>query len=315
MFFIINPTAARGRAMRDWIKARKELIRLGVNVTEQLTTRPGEAVEITRQALMSDEVFLVAVGGDGTLNEVVNGFFGENDQPINPAVPIGLLPCGTGSDFHRSLGMKKLKGACRTLAFAKTKPIDLLKVELADQNGQPISRYAINAVSFGLGGEVVSRVNSWRESLPRWLGGFPRFALASLKALKTYQNRPVKVLLEDKPLLEKDVYIFSNFLVVTNGQFAGSGMKFAPDAKIDDGLMDVVMTDNASRWDIIKELPKIRSGAHIQNPKVKIAQSNDVVVQSWPPMPVEIDGEVAGFTPARLTIKPAALHFIVDRYT
>ncbi|MGH9801289.1 MAG: acylglycerol kinase family protein, partial [Blastocatellia bacterium] len=102
MLFVINPTAARGRALREWSKAQLELSQRGINFTEHLTSSPGEACEITRQALLEGEVCVVAVGGDGTLNEVVSGYFDEAGEPVNQQAAIGLLPCGTGSDFRRS---------------------------------------------------------------------------------------------------------------------------------------------------------------------------------------------------------------------
>ncbi|MDX2044155.1 MAG: diacylglycerol kinase family lipid kinase [Acidobacteriota bacterium] len=310
MLFVINPTAARGRALRDWGKAQRELRERGIKFNEHLTSRPGEACEVTRQALLAGEVCVIAVGGDGTLNEVVSGYFDEAGQPVNPQACIGLLPCGTGSDFCRSVGLKNRETALRAIITGGNRLIDVVKIELTGHDGQPVSRYSLNVVSFGLGGEVVRLVNCWRNTWPRWIGGHVRFVLAALQALKTYRNQPVQIQFEDQPNKAKDCYIFSNFLVAANGRFAGGGMKFAPLAELDDGLMDVVLTDRAERFDILKELPRIRFGAHLCNPKVRLVKSSGVTINAWPPLPVDVDGETAGFTPARLTIKPAALRFI-----
>jgi diacylglycerol kinase family enzyme len=134
--------------------------------------------------------------------------------------------------------------------------------------------------------------------------------LAALQALKTYRNRPVQIQFDDQPNEARDSYVFSNFFVVANGRFAGGGMKFAPLAELNDGLMDVVLTHHAERLDVLKELPRIRFGAHLRNPKVRLVKSSGVMINSWPPLPVDVDGETAGFTPARLTINPSALRFI-----
>lgn len=313
MLFVINPTAARGLASREWAKAQLQLRKRGIQFNEHLTSRPGEASEVTRQALLTGEVCVIAVGGDGTLSEAVSGYFNEAGEPVNPDAAIGLLPCGTGSDFCRSVGLKNRQTALQAIIAGKSRPIDVIKIQITGPDGQPVERYSINVVSFGLGGEVVRLVNGWRTTWPSWIGGHARFVLAALKALKTYQNHPVQILFDDQTNAEKDGYAFSNFLVAANGRFAGGGMKFAPLAELDDGLMDVVLTNQAERSDIIKELPRIRFGAHLRNPKVRLVKSRAVTINSWPPLPVDVDGETAGFTPARLTIKPAALRFIADQ--
>jgi diacylglycerol kinase (ATP) len=315
MLFVINPTAARGRALWEWRKAQLDLRQHSISFTEHLTSRSGEATEATRQALRAGETCVIAVGGDGTLNEVVSGYFDEAGQPVNPQAAIGLLPCGTGSDFCRSVGLNNRKTALRAILAGDSRLIDVVKVELIGHDGQPVSRLSINVVSFGLGGEVVARVNAWRNSWPRWIGGHARFVLAALQALKDYRNRPVQIQFDDSPNEAHDTYIFSNFFVVANGRFAGGGMKFAPLAELDDGLMDVVLTDHATRLDILKELPRIRFGAHLRNQKVRLVKSSGLTINarsSLPPLMVDVDGETAGFTPARLTIRPAALRFVVN---
>lgn len=294
--------------MREWGKAQLELRKRGIKFKEHLTTRPGEASQVTRQAFLGGEACVVAVGGDGTLNEIVSGYFDETGQPINPEAAIGLLPCGTGSDFRRSVGLMDRETALQVIICGRSRLLDVVKIELTDHDSQPVTRYSINVVSFGLGGEVVALVNRWRDNWPRWVGGHVRFVLAALMALKGYQNLPVQICYEENQKAEE---ICSNFFVAANGRFAGSGMKFAPQAELDDGLMDVVLTNNASRWDIIKELPRIRFGGHLLNPKVKMLRSHAVTIMASQPLSVDVDGEVAGYTPAQLTVKPSAIRFIL----
>lgn len=308
MLFVINPTAARGRASREWSKARLELRKRGVIFTEHLTTRPGEACETARQALLAGEMCVIAVGGDGTLNEIVCGYFDKFGQPINPQAAIGLLPCGTGSDFRRSLGLNNREMALRAIVSGHSRLVDVVKIELTGQDGQPISRYSVNVISFGLGGEVVNLVNSWRNVWPPWIGGHARFVWAALKALRNYRNHRIRISFDDG---QKSQEICSNFLVAANGRFAGGGMKFAPQAAFDDGLMDVVLTDKASRLDILKELPRIRFGWHLRNPKVKLLRTPAIVISASKPLPVDVDGESAGVTPAKLIVQPSALRFVV----
>jgi YegS/Rv2252/BmrU family lipid kinase len=303
MLFIINPTAARGGSLREWTASRSKLKGIGIGFSEHFTSRPGEAMEVTRRALREGGDFVVAVGGDGTLNEVVNGYFDEAGKVINPSAAIGLLPSGTGSDFRRSLGLMNRADALGALARRHTRLLDAVRVELHDR----ADRHLINVATFGLGGDAAALVNDWRETWPRWIGGRARFVAAAVRALDKYRNRLVRLLLDG----ERELMIDSNFLVIANGRYAGGGMMLAPHAELDDGLLDVVLADSATRWDIIKELPGIQRGAHLGNPKVRELRAREVLITSEIPLAVEVDGEPAGFTPACLRILPATVRFIV----
>ena len=307
MLFIINPTAARGRAARDWFDARKELQRSGISLTERFTTRPAEATEIARQALIYGEKTIVAVGGDGTLNEVINGYFDDHGLAHDTEAAIGLLPSGTGSDFRRSLGLLTRKDAIAALESHKTQMLDVVRVELQKRGCCPIMRYSINVISLGLGGDTATLVNSWRETWPRWLSGQVRFVVAALVSLNRYRNHHVRLLIDG----QREFNIKSNFIVVANGRYAGGGMMLAPHAEFNDGLMDVVLTDGVTRLEIVKELPGIRRGAHLGNPKVIELRARQVAITSDNPLSVDIDGEPAGYTPACMSILPSALKFIV----
>ncbi len=307
MLFIINPAAARGTARRAWGTVRQELIRLGLAFNERVTSRAGEATEIARAALLGGITRVVAVGGDGTLNEVVNGYLDDTGQAINPSAAVGLLPCGTGSDFRRSLGWKTRADAMRALAGSNTRTLDALRIKFRDKNGATVSRFCINAATFGLGGQTPAAVNEWREVLPKWIGGRARFIAAAARGLGQYRNVAVRVLLDG----EREFQIESNLLVVANGRFAGGGMMLAPHAELDDGLLDVILTDRVTRLDVIKELPRIQRGAHLKNPKVSETRAREVVITSAAPLAIEIDGEHAGSTPAQLTVLPAAVRFVV----
>lgn len=307
MFFIVNPTAACGRALREWKWARRALASRNLKFTERLTRGPGEALELTRWLLRHGAEMIIAVGGDGTLSEVVNGYFDEDGQAINAEAAIGLLPAGTGSDFRRSVGLIARDDAIDAIEQRETALLDVLRVEFLDRDGLPVTRHSINVVSFGLGGEAVAMVNAWREVWPRWIGGRPRFVVAAVKALWNYRNRPVTALLDDDRVVE----INSNFFVVANGRFAGGGMMLAPRAELNDGLCDVVLTDGATPWDIIKELPRIQRGAHLNNPKVSDHRASKVEIACDDRLAVDIDGEAAGFTPANVTVVPSSIRFIV----
>jgi YegS/Rv2252/BmrU family lipid kinase len=304
--FIINPASARGATVREWLGARGRIATLDSDFDEYFTTRAQEASEVTRDALTNDVARIIAVGGDGTLSEVVNGYFDLDGRAINSAASIGLLPSGTGSDFRRSLGLKGRDDSIRKLIEGDTRLLDVARAEFRGHDDVTMSRFFINVASFGLGGDVSGLVNRWRNSLPRWIGGRARFSAAALAALGRYRNVRVSIRLDD----QQDLQISSNLIVVANGKFAGGGMMLAPNAELDDGLLDVIVTDGVTRWDVIKELPRIQRGGHLKNPKVSALRARDVSIESQEPIAADLDGEMVGYTPVRITVLPGAIKFV-----
>lgn len=245
---------------------------------------------------------MIAVGGDGTLGEVVNGYLDEQGRAINEAAAIGLIPSGTGSDFRRSLGLSQQKDWVRALTSLETRLIDAARAEYVDRDGKTVSRAFINVASFGLGGDVSELVNRWRDSLPGWIGGRTRFAAAALAALGRYRNMPVSLTVDGRA-----INISSNLIIVANGRFAGGGMMLAPHAELDDGLLDVIVTDQVARWDVIKELRGIQRGAYLDNPKVTEIRSREVAIVTDDRMCVDLDGEMVGYAPVRIRVLAQAI--------
>lgn len=303
--FIINPASARGSTLRAWSEVRNDLTAAGLRFDERVTAHAGEATEIARRALRSGTNAIIAVGGDGTLGEVVNGYFDEAGRVINSDASLGLLPSGTGSDFRRSLGLMNRSESVRALIDGNTRLIDVVHARFTSLDGGIASRFFINVASVGFGGDVSALVNRWRGTLPRWIGGRARFGAAALATLGRYKNLAVSIRLD-----EREMQVNSNLVVVGNGKFAGGGMMLAPNAEIDDGVLDVIVTDNVSRLDVIKELPRIQRGAHLKNPKVSEMRGHVVSIESEIPMALDLDGENAGFTPVELRVVPLAVRFL-----
>lgn len=306
ILFIINPASARGTTWKRWQAAKSQFLKAGVEFAEAETRQAGEAIQITREAIQSGAKRVIAVGGDGTLNEVVNGYLDETGQPLHALCAIGLLPSGTGSDFRRTIGFLKTTDAVRALVDGRTRLLDAVRVEYEDPHGKRVTRYALNVVTFGLGGETTRYVNDWRGRIPNWVGGNLRFLAAAVLALKNYRNKTVNVKFDDG----EEFNLQSNLLIVGNGRFAGGGMMVAPLAEVDDGLMDVVLTDGASRMDVIKELPRIYGGGLLKNPKASLFKVTGVAIEAKERLLIDIDGETAGYTPARLTILPSVVRFL-----
>lgn len=307
--FVVNPVSGRRSGSHFWKLHRDRIRSSGLRFSEEIVNAPGAAAEVTRKAILNGAGRVVAVGGDGTLNEVVNGYLDSSGAPINPETEIGLIPAGTGSDFCRSIGVTGFEQAMSELSGANVKTIDAGLIEQHDSSGRPYSRFFANLVSFGLGGRVSHQVNEWNRMLSRRFSAPLLFNAAAIKGLAGYKTRNVTIrMAEGKPITAE-----SDLLVVANGRFGGSGMMLAPSAELDDGLFDVVVTDQAGRMDVIRELPRIRRGLYILNPKVKQYRSKEVTIEAAEPMAVDVDGETGGFTPASLRILPGVLRFCFPR--
>jgi diacylglycerol kinase (ATP) len=289
-----------------WSKLRQEIRALGIEFDEHFTSRAGEATQIASRAFKSGIERVIAVGGDGTLNEIVNGYFNRDGRAYNDAAAVGLFPSGTGSDFGRSAGITNRSDSIRALLNPSTRAIDVARADFQRINGERAGRFFINVASFGLGGDVSGMVNRWRNSLPRWIGGRVRFSAAAVVALGRYRNVRVSLHLDD----QRELGVSSNLIVVANGKFAGGGMMLAPDAKLDDGLLDVIVTDAITRWDVIKELPRIQRGLHLNHPKVSALRAREISIESEAPMAVDLDGEMVGYTPVRISLLHGAVRFI-----
>jgi diacylglycerol kinase (ATP) len=304
--FIINPVAARGTTRQRWLVSRREFIKAGLPFTEQQTAEAGDATRITRDAIKAGCLRVIAVGGDGTLNEVLNGYLDEHGVAMNPQVAIGLVPSGTGSDFRRSVGLLNSAQAIAAVLASRSRLIDAMRVEYTTPEGSKLIRHSLNLVSFGLGGEVTGYVNSWRASLPGWVGGRLRFVAAAVLGLRDFKNKKVNVSLDEQAPLS----LRSNLIVIGNGRFAGGGMMLAPLAELDDGAVDVILTHSPTRLDIIRELPRIYGGGLLKNAKVSLHKAQNVLVESAERLAIDIDGESLGLAPARVRVLPLAVRFI-----
>jgi len=291
------------------------MARSGLQFSEQFTAGPGDATQATIDALRSGILQVVAVGGDGTLNEVLNGYLDPEGRPLNPDARLAILPAGTGSDFRKSLYQSEpgahgqhrfdcTQKAILAITSDQTRPVDAGLVTCHDQQGAPVTRFFMNVVTFGLGGDVSRLVNGWRGRLPTWIGGRIRFASAAVRALAYYKTNPVAIQADNS-----QVNVESNLIVVANGRFAGGGMMLAPAALIDDGLFDIIITNRASRLDVVRELPRIRRGGYLDNPKVDMLRAAEVSLVTSRPVPLDIDGESGNYAPARFRLLPSVIRF------
>ncbi|MGE0791539.1 MAG: diacylglycerol kinase family protein [Sandaracinaceae bacterium] len=299
---VLNPRAGAGLAGRRRSRLERALTEAGADFETRLTARPRHATDLVREALREGAAGVAVVGGDGTLNEAVNGFFDEDGAVVSETAWLAPLPCGTGGDFRRTLGIPKSVEAMVTrMMRADVRAIDVGWLAFTDDDGASRERAFINIASFGLAGRVDRTVNAG----PKWMGGTPAFLLGTFRAMIGFRPPRVRLLLDDAP--ERVASILN--IAVANGRFFGGGMQVAPNAEIDDGSFDVV----ALEMDVLASLgltSQIYRGAHIDRADVFSARARRVraePVDAGEHVLLDVDGEAPGRLPATFTIRPGAI--------
>jgi diacylglycerol kinase (ATP) len=303
--FIVNPNAAMGSAGKEWPQIEKMARdRLGP-FQAHLTTGPGDATILTRNALQKGTELVVCVGGDGTLNEIVNGFMGKNG-PIQSEAMIGFIPRGTGCDFIKTVLIPlELNRAMDVIINSHSLSIDLGRLEYIDHYGHPSSRYFHNITSFGLGGEVDERVNRTTNIF----GGFISFIWATMISILLYNKKRIHLTVDN--CFDQSVMIWN--VVIANGKYHGGGMLVAPDATIDDGLFQVTVIGDISIAGVFLNLNKLYNGKLLQLNKVKTLSGRRVKASSEQKVLLDVDGEQPGQLPAVIDIVPKAVRFIIPK--
>ena len=299
---IVNPRSANGRAGRKWPQIESSLkSRLPFPFDVAFTERQGHATEIAREAAPRCER-VVVLGGDGTLNEVVNGLMAD-DQPSNSSAFLGIIRYGTGGDFARGLGIpKSLEGAVDRLATGQPREVDIGKVTFRRPEGGEGVRYFINEGEIGMGAAVCEAVN--RSS--KGLGGSLSFMRAILSTMLRYPNQTVRLSLDGAPAES----MLINNVWLANGRYSGGGIKSAPRAILDDGLLDVVIVKGGNLVTKLVGIPALRSGAFIRSKNVDYRTAARIAAESDAPVPIEVEGEPIGTLPATFEVISSRLRVI-----
>lgn len=301
-FLVVNPHSANGATGRQWAKLEAEVRGAFGEIEVGFTSRPFEAPDIARRALAAGHRTIVAVGGDGTINEVVNGFFEADGALVAPDAVLALLPTGTGGDFKRSVGVPpKWSDAVRHTAAAGVRRIDVGRVKFRAHDGSEAVRHFVNVGSFGVSGAVDEEVN--RST--KWLGGKLSFMLASLRALWGYRDREIRLSINGGPVETVKV----TTLAMGNGQFFGGGMWVAPEAKLDDGLLHCTLWSGYGVVDFVFRSSGLYSGAHVGWSGTRCFQARTVHAESEERVLLDIDGEQPGLLPATFDVVPGAIGF------
>jgi YegS/Rv2252/BmrU family lipid kinase len=296
---IVNPVAANGNMGKRFPQIEETLRAEHFEFDAAFTERRGHATEIARAALDAGCDLIVAVGGDGTLHEVVNGMFGEGGKAINPNAILGVITTGTGGDFVRTVGLPRgMLAAAQHLARATTtRTIDIGEVTYR-AGGKEARCYFANVTGMGFDAEVIEET----ERGGKRGGGTIPYYTALLKTVSRYRNKDVTLQIDNQPLHGK-----MNSVVVCNGKYFGGGMCVGPNASLDDARFDVIIIGDFGTVELVLNTPRLYNGTILEHPKVSEHRAQAVAVESKQRMLIESDGELIGEGPAMFRIHPAAL--------
>jgi diacylglycerol kinase (ATP) len=292
-YVIVNPIAG---PIVDLNLRLKQL--RGLNAKEvRVTQSAGEAEILAREAIRAGSDYIIAVGGDGTLNEVINGV--ANHRRARQ-VCVGVVPVGTANDFARSLGlMANIDASIDILRTKTTAAIDLVRMTSGRK------RYFVNVSAGGFSGVVNEKLTSEIKSAWGPLA-YVRSAAAALPELQAYRTA---LTFDDAEQLVIDVYN----VVVANGQFAGGGLPIAPQANLNDGLLDIVLIPKRPAAEMVLLAAEMLLGKHLCSDSLVFRRAKKISVQSRPGMYFNADGELVGNEPATFQIIPHALDFVVSK--
>lgn len=280
---IVNPAAGDGKGARVGANLARELEAAGFKIEIIRTPAPGEAARIAREASADGCRTVIAVGGDGTANEIANGL-------VETGTALALYPIGSGNDFARSLGYpRKRRDIARFLAGARRRLIDV---------GEVNGRIFVNAAGVGIDGHVAERI----EASTRIVGPALGYFVGALVSIATYRPQPMRLRIDDQTIEGKHLVV-----VAANGTHFGSGMYVAPKARIDDGLFDIVVAGDLGRWASVVALAKLYRGTHVNGRDILAFRARSLDVELERELPMQADGEPMRARSLTVRMRPTAL--------
>ena len=304
ILFIVNPAAASGTTKKIWEKSYPVIRNYLGPIESVITSSPGHATRITEDAIRAGYGRIVGVGGDGTFNEILNGYF-YNQAPINPAAKMGMLIQGTGRDLSRSLKLsKKLEQALQTIKDDHYRCIDAGYIRFGANQQYGKERYFANIASFGLGGEVDLLMKHRFQKLG-WNGSVA-YLLAILTSLATYNLKEIKLEVDGELFWEGRI----RNVAVANGKYFGGGLQIAPSAILNDGMLDVIVIGDVSIAYLLRHAHYFYQGRHHQLKGIYSFKGREITVHGPNSAKMDVDGEPFGTLPASFSIIPEALNIL-----
>jgi len=300
-FAVVNPNAGNGKGVKDWKRIAGLLDKNGIKYKMALTEKRGHATIMTRDLIGSGYRKFISVGGDGTLNEIVNGIFSQ-DHCLPTDCTISKIPVGTGNDWGRMFGIPLVyEGAVKVIREGLQMRHDVGYINYRE-GGKEEKRYFINIAGLGFESIVVKKTNSQKE---KGKSNKAIYFWNLLSSLISYRNIQADITIDGKQVKAK---IFS--INVGNGRYCGGGMRQTPEALPDDGLLDVTIIREIGRIEIIRSLKLLYDGTLLSHPRIDGYRCSNIRVESVLPLYVEADGESLGHTPAEFGIIPSAVNIV-----
>jgi YegS/Rv2252/BmrU family lipid kinase len=303
LHLVVNPAAGNGRAGSRWRDFAALLQQHGFRIEAHLTTGPGHATEIADRLATENVGAIVCVGGDGTVNEVVNGLI-RNDQPVSAVTRLAVIPCGTGKDLGRTLGTRDAERTARALVGGTTALIDVGSVRFVEgHTGQLESRYFVNVADAGIGAATAQRINSTSKRF----GGLVSYLSGAVQTIAAFEPWDVEVEVDGQAIYRGA----AGMVVLANGRYFGGGMLIAPNASLCDGKLDIFVLEGVSRRVLLTSLlPRVYRGTHVGRAGVRHLLGSSITVRSEAGMLLEIDGEQVGRAPVSAAVVPRVLRVV-----
>jgi diacylglycerol kinase (ATP) len=294
--FLVNPASANGATGRRWPEIERRAAAAGLSGETLMSERPGHIAELAAQAVQSGVRLLVAVGGDGTVNEAVNGLLGGGAPD---GAELAVIPRGTGRDFARSFGVpRNVDGAIAVARDGTARTVDVGRARFSRWDGSPAESYFANFGGAGISGAIARRANASSKAL----GGRVSFIWATVAVFARWRSAEITVTIDGE---ERAGRMFE--VLVQNGEFTAGGMWVTPGAAPDDGLFDVLLIGDITKPDFARTFPKVYRGSHLGHPKIDRVSGRRVAVDSPSRLPIALDGEQPGTTPVEFEVVPQAL--------
>jgi YegS/Rv2252/BmrU family lipid kinase len=298
---IVNPNAGNGKGLRDWHRIAEFMRQVNLSFTVKFTDYKGHAVLLTKEAVIDGCRNIITIGGDGTLNEVVNGIF-TTDGSRSTDFTLALIPVGTGNDWGRMFGIPlDYEKAVRIIKNDKQMLHDI-GILTYFEGAEKKKRYFINIAGLGFESVVVKRTNYQKD---RGRSGKAIYFYNLLMSLLSYKNIRAEIIVDGE---KKSADVFS--INVGNGKYCGGGMRQTPDALPDDGLLDVTVINGIGKIEIIRSLKMLYDGTILTHPKIDGYKCRNLKVSSDAILLAEADGESLGHTPAEFSIIPSGINII-----
>lgn len=295
---IVNPRSGSGAAGRRLPELESLLSRHLTNYQLRLTEREGDGDRLAREAAAHGASRVVVAGGDGTVSEVVSGLFEAGASHTE----LGIVPFGSGADFARLLGLgRDLSQMVARIERGKRRVVDVGKLSYRDRDNRSCVRWFLNITSFGMSGQAMLWLS---EQGRRGKRGPFSYMESGVRGLFSYHSPPVRVTVDGELVHHGKLLLGA----VANGRFFGAGMQVTPSASIDDGLFDIMLVGDLSKFSALLLFPKLMLGRHLTDPRIRFLRGRVVELESSDEIWLEADGEPVGRLPARLELSPAALH-------